>query len=260
MSQWSSIRFSEQSFIDLPVFRHITMSTATSIAALATVMIIAAQLRQAQSRPRRYSFPTNCTCSWKKLPRSCNNINDPDVYPDYDEMDFNGDCLPAVPANQRLCYRIKVARCDNYYHMCRLFDGIPGFKMEPLPVTGNGSVDSVIIKSPPSSEFKTVCFYNISLSGRNEDNCSVIALQHRPDHPQEEYVDSLEGSNTNVACKSYVNMYYGTQENQQFQTLCREDLATLDNIYISTSLFLVYWTNSDRNNAGSFHLHAQCFN
>lgn len=240
------------------------MSAATSIIAVTAVVMFAAQLQQAQSRPRRYPFPTNCTCRWRKLPQNCNNINDPDVYPDYDELDFNGDCLPTVPANQRLCYRIKVARCDNYYHMCRLFDGIPGFRMEPLPVTGNGSVDSVIIKSLPSSEFKTVCFHNISLSSRNNsnDSCSVIELQHTPDHPLEEYVDRQEGSNTtnstNVACKSYVNVYYGPQENQQFQTLCREDLATLDNTYISTSLLLVYWTNSDRKNAGSFHLHAQC--
>ena len=232
------------------------MATVTSVVILMSAVIIATQLHEVQSR--RYRFPTNCTCKWKKFPGPpiCININAPDEYPDYDEMDFSGDCIPTVPPNQRLCYRVQVGRCGNYYE-CRFFDRIPGFRIEPLPVAGNGSVESVIIQSLPETEFKTVCFHNISLP-----NCSVIRLQHTSNHSEEKYVDRLEGPNTNstnIACKSYVKVYYGIEESQQHQILCREDLATLDQVFISSSLFLVYWTNSDRTNNGSFHLHAQCF-
>lgn len=233
---------------------HPIMATVTNIVVLTLAVIIAAQLHGAQSK--RYPFPTNCTCRWRRLSRTCKNINDPDEYPDYDEMNFSGDCLPTVPPNQRLCYRLKVGKCGRN-HECRFFDGIPGFRIEPLPVTGNGSVESVIIESLPRTEFKTVCFYNISLP-----NCTIIRLQHEYNHSLENYVDRLEGPNTNsnnTACKSYVKVYYETLGSQQYRTFCREDLATLDDLFFSSSLFLVYWTNSDRTNSGSFHLHAQRF-
>lgn len=229
------------------------MTTVTSIVMLISAVIIAALLHRVQSK--RYPFPTNCTCNWRGIPKNCTNIKDTDKYPDYDDMDFSGDCIPTVPPNQRLCYRLKVKRCGRYYG-CRFFDGAPGFRIEPLPVAGNGSVESVIIQSLPKTESRTVCFHNISLP-----NCSVIRLQHTYNHSEEKYVDRLEGPNTNstnTTCKSYVNVYYGMEGSQQHETFCREDLATLDDVFISSSLFLVYWTNNDKNNNGSFQLHAQC--
>ena len=158
---------------------------------------------------------------------------------------------------------MKVKNCrdanNHVYHTCRLFDGAPGFRLDELPVTDNASL--VDIESLQGSQFRTVCFYNISMTDTN--NCSALRLFHKADHPQEEYVDRMEGPGSNSTnsgpCKNYVKVYYGPENNQQFQTLCREDLATIDDVFPVTSLFAVYWTNNIRSNEGSFHLRAQCF-
>lgn len=150
-----------------------------------------------------------------------------------------------------------------YYH-CRLFDHIgknsTAFGLHPLPVSGNASFMAVNIKSIQRHHKRigSVCFYNISL---NENaNCSAIKLQHIVDYPEDQYVDGLEETATNstsTLCRSHVNVYYGSEETQQFQTLCREDLATFNDVFLGSSLFIAHWMKNV-NNDGSFHLQAQC--
>ena len=92
-------------------------------------------------------------------------------------------------------------------------------------------------------------------------NCSRIKLEHASNHPREKYVDGLSESATNstdVTCKSYVNVFYGSEGSRQHtEPLCRERLANLKEDYPSTSLFITYWTTPQESNA-SFDLRAEC--
>ena len=47
---------------------------------------------------------------------------------------------------------------------------------------------------------------------------------------------------------------------KEYNTFCREELATLDRNFPAKSLFIVYWSNNDleNNRNSSFHLRAQC--
>ena len=163
--------------------------------------------------------------------------------------------------SHRLCYTVRVKKCidnnNDAHHVCRLFDGKDGFKLDRLSTTGDNE-SSVYFQAIDGSEQRTVCFFNVSVADASSSNCSAMRLQHKPNHPQENYVDRLSESDTNSTspCKSYVRVYYGSEDNRQYQTLCREELATLDDIFHVTSIFAVYWTNNDRSNNGSLFSHS----
>ena len=164
--------------------------------------------------------------------------------------------------SHRLCYRVKVKKCyDNgLKYTCRLFDGTPGFKLDKLPITGDND-SSVILTSINGSEYKTVCFYNISFSNTSDSNCSRTELEHAKHHSHEEYVDGLsesENNSTNVPCKSYVKVFYEHENGRQHTTeLCRNELAEYKEHFPASSLLVVYWTNPEKSSA-SFNLRAQC--
>ena len=178
--------------------------------------------------------------------------------------------------SMRLCYRVLVKKCSseddiysNYYG-CRLIAGKRknwGFTLDNLYTTG-GNQSSVFIDSLNRTETRTVCFYNVSVSDDEAtENCSVVSLQHKVNHPPSKYVDRIAQSdsnsstNTTRSCKSYVRVYYDNSQGvQQYETFCREELATLDRRFPAKSLFIVYWSNNDleNNRNSSFHLRAQC--
>ena len=148
------------------------------------------------------------------------------------------------------------------HHMCRLFDGAPGYKLDELPISG-GNDSSVHIDSIDGSDSKTVCFYNISMPDTSSSNCSGIKLEHASIHSREQYVDGLSDqdsatNSTDIPCKSYVKVFYGSEGSQQHtEPLCRDRLANLNENYPSTSLFIAYWTTLEESNA-SFQLKAEC--
>jgi hypothetical protein len=240
------------------------MTTKTSgITIVLAVLTAATLLHEAASK--RHPFPSKCKCKWDKLSKTgCTNINTPEGYPTYENMFDDAECLPTIPANHRLCYRVKVKSCitnNRLHHACRLFDGTKGYKLDKLLTTA-GNDSSVDIQSIPGSEYKTVCFFNVSIPNAGSRNCSGIELQHAKDHPREQYVDRLSESSTNstdVACKSYIKVFSGPQgEQQHTQPLCRGELAELDKrFHASSSLFIAYWTIPSNSNA-SFSLRAQC--
>ena len=83
-------------------------------------------------------------------------------------------------------------------YICRFFDETPGFKLDKLPLTGDND-SSVILTFIPGAEYKTVCFYNVSLSDASGSNCSRTELHQVKHHPHEQYVDGLsESDSTNV--------------------------------------------------------------
>lgn len=139
---------------------------------------------------------------------------------------------------------------SNYY--CRLFDSLESFGQHPLPMSGNASDPAVHIKSiqRPFRGVGTVCFFNVSFN-----NCSVIRLL-KSTHPNEQHGRKSDAK-IRREHKSYVNVYYGSEENQQFRTLYQQDLATLDDVFPSTSLFIAHWVKSFRSDI-SFHFQAQC--
>ena len=168
--------------------------------------------------------------------------------------------------SQRLCYRMNVKSCsdeDNRpFHKCRLFDGIPGYKVDQLPM----SSDSVDISSIDGSESRTICFYNVSLS--HSSNCSGLRLHHRANHPQEKYIDRRNNDTSSTTdediCRDYLQVYYRTQHGQQHSSkLCREELATLDmSLHNTTSFMAVVWSdnNTKLQTDSSFNIRAQCLN
>lgn len=139
---------------------------------------------------------------------------------------------------------------SNYY--CRLFDGLDSFGQHPLPMSGNASSPAVYVKSiqRPKRGVGTVCFFNVSFN-----NCSLIRVLSATS-PDEQHKN---GSDANIPHehKSYVNIYYGSEGNQQYRTFYQQDLATLDDIFSSTSLFIVHWVKSFRSDI-SFHFQAKC--
>lgn len=150
-----------------------------------------------------------------------------------------------------------IHKCSNtntnskYY--CQLFDGaLNSSGLHPLPMSGNSSSPAVYVKSiqRPRRGVGSVCFFNVSFN-----NCSVIRLL-KATGPDEQYRDR---SNTRIPHqhKSYVKIYYGSEGDQQHQTLYEQDLATLDDVFPATSLFIAHWVKSFKSDI-SFHLQAQC--
>ena len=147
-------------------------------------------------------------------------------------------------------------------YMCRLFNGAPGFKLDRLPISED---NEVYIDSINGSDHKSVCFFNVSIPDTSSSNCSRIKLEHASNHPREEYVDGLSDNvsatnseSTDIPCKSYIKVFYGSEGRQQHtEPLCRDKLANLEEDYPSTSLFIAYWTTPEESNA-SFSLRAQC--
>ena len=84
------------------------------------------------------------------------------------------------------------------------------------------------------------------------------------DHPEEEYVDSLnvthpcrDSNSPNPTCQDYLQIYYGTQN----RVLCRRQLAEYEQRFEGiTSFMAVYWTDSttDPNSISSFNIRATC--
>ena len=161
-----------------------------------------------------------------------------------------------------MCFRTKVKTCrdeNNYpFHTCRFFPGPINFRMTPL---SRNCPNSIEFSSVEDSELRTICIYNVNMSGNS--NCSALRLQHVVDHPEEEYIDSLNVShschNSNSVCKDYLKIYYG-EGNQQSRALCREELANLDTILEASSFVAVFWSDSvsESGTASSFHIRAEC--
>ena len=145
-------------------------------------------------------------------------------------------------------------------HMCRLFDGAPGYKLDRLPISES---NEVYIDSINGSDHKTVCFFNVTIPDTNSSNCSGIKLEHASNHPREQYVDSFSDNesatnSTDIPCKSYVKVFYNSEGSQQHtEPLCRDRLANLREDYPSTSLFIADWTTPEESNA-SFSVRAGC--
>ena len=151
-------------------------------------------------------------------------------------------------------------QCDGVNH-CRFFYN--NFTLDQLPQICDSSVT---LSSPEGSDYRTMCVYKVNLT--SSSNCSSLQLMHSVDHPQEEYVDSLNVSHpcrdaVNVSdnsisdCKDYVEILY---ENQS-RVYCRSALAELDlSLRNVTSFVAVYWTDStsDENFRGSFKIRAEC--
>ena len=163
----------------------------------------------------------------------------------------------------RVCFRTRVKQCENSrggqdYH-CRFF--YSNFTNNPLPQ----SCENTVFLSPPAdSEYRTFCLFRVNLSSNT--NCTSVRLQHVVDHPEEEYVDSLNVSHTcrdsqnslaNPDCHDYFQIYYGTQT----RVLCRRELAEFEQrLEGVTSFVAVYWTDStaDPNTTSSFNIRAEC--
>ena len=178
--------------------------------------------------------------------------------------------------SQRLCYRTNVQYCDeSVEYGCLLYamGENYGFRVGNLSASG-GNASSVIVESLPNTQTRTVCFYNVSVAENSAGNCSGVKIEHAADHPRDRYVDKADinssvtannSSDNTAECRSFVRIYFkpdgSTSEEYNHYTLCREELATFHTtLFNVTSLFMVYWTNSDhRNNVdSSFQLEVQC--
>lgn len=69
----------------------------TTLACFALLAALAA-VAASQNHERRYQFPSNCTCGYRKLDPKCSRITEPNQYPGYNMMGFTGDCLPKLEA------------------------------------------------------------------------------------------------------------------------------------------------------------------
>lgn len=105
--------------------------------------------------------------------------------------------------------------------------------------------------------------YKVNLS--SNVNCSSILLQHSVDHPEEEYIDSLnvshpcrnDAQDSDPECLDYLQIYYGSQS----RVLCREELAELEMRLVNvTSFVAIYWSDAthDPDATSSFNLRAEC--
>ena len=170
--------------------------------------------------------------------------------------------MSSFQCSHRLCYRTLVKKCTDENNFssfkCRFFSP-NDFGLSPLSVRSNPS--SVTITSVNGSEFRTVCFYNVSLS--RSSHCSTLRLYHMDDHPEEEYIDNLNVTHpcrSSNECKDYLQIYYGYGEgNQQNLKLCREELATLDiTLHNVTSFRALFWSDNTPSSGSSFHVRAEC--
>ena len=158
--------------------------------------------------------------------------------------------------SHRVCYRTNVRDCNSsdgsLFYTCRLFAWKDHYRLASLTTIDSNQTSSVTFESLNNTESRTLCFYNISVAAEtSENNCSGIRLQHVENHPEEKYVDRLRSTNADQSCKSYVSV--------DDRTLCREKLAHLDiTLRNVTSTLVIYWTNNDRKNKGSFRIRAQC--
>ena len=161
--------------------------------------------------------------------------------------------------SHRVCYRTNVKECTrisdgSLSYGCRLFAWKDHYRLASLTTIDSNQTSSVTFESLNSTESRTLCFYNISVAAETSENkCSGIHLQHVDNHPEEKYVDRLkeQSRNSYQPCKSYVSV--------DDRTLCREELAHLDiTLRNVTSTLIIYWTNNDRKNGGSFRIRAQC--
>ena len=147
------------------------------------------------------------------------------------------------------------------YLACRFFPGPEDFKPQPL---SRSCQDSIELSSVPDSEFRTFCMYKVNMS--DTKNCSALRIQSVVDHPEEEYIDSLNETHpcrfSDNECKDYLQIYYhGEDGNRQTQILCREELANPENMIVPAASFTaVFWSDStyDPDATRSFHIRAEC--
>ena len=157
---------------------------------------------------------------------------------------------------------------DNPYYGCYLRVGGKkvGYKLAPLAVLGGGNnTQEIWFDSVHSvTATKSVCFYNVSVTDGTTSNCSGVVLESGNSSSQslgeaEEENNSTEADSD--SCRSYVRIYYTTEESgQQERDVCLRDLPGFStSIPGVTSVFVVYWTNNDSNNRGaSFEMRARC--
>lgn len=171
-----------------------------------------------------------------------------------------------------MCYLVNVKDCtdvnDNPYYGCYLRVGGQrvGYKLAPLAVLGGGNKSQEIWFDSVHSvtATKSVCFYNVSVTDGTTSNCSGVVLESGNSSSQslgeaEEEKNSTEADSD--SCRSYVRIYYTTEESgQQERDVCLRDLPRFStSIPGVTSVFVVYWTNNDANNRGaSFQMRARC--
>jgi hypothetical protein len=232
-------------------------------------MAISVTAKDCSSLPPDYGIPEQCRCRKisSRLPRggSCTHGSQLSLYPDHEVLDITPECMPHIPDNTQMCFNTRVKSCTNQ-------DGSPeyrcGFRNFPsqLEEFSCKSLDrscesTVFLSSVEGSDRTTFCMYKVNLS--SSENCSSLRLQHRVDHPEEEYVDSLNVSHPSCRpgeCKDYLQIFYGEENTQKTERYCREELANLDIALNATSFVAVYWSDNihDPNITGSFNIRVEC--